>query len=309
MSSTQLYHLENDYWQVGVLPGVGASIAYGRVRLKDKWVHVLRPTDAAEYTNASASSAFLMMPWTNRIRDGRFTFGDETFQLTEIKEDGTARHGVVRQRHWQVAYATDNFIRLKFDSAQHEGVDFPWRFQAEVIYQLDENDFLVTIKIRNSDDRAYPAGFGWHPYFVREADMGEVELRLPCATNYELEDGLPMRKAAQPVSEALDFRRKRALDSQQIDDVFSGRIDHWPALIHYPARELGLSSYADALFRHFVLFTPSEQNYFALEPVTQVNDGFNMHEAGDENSGVFVLESGEQKHASLFLRLAAGDQQ
>lgn len=308
MSSTQLYHLENSFWQVGALPGVGASIAYGRARLEDGWVQVLRPTDAADYTDASASSAFLMMPWSNRIRDGRFTFRDEMYQLQEIKDDGTARHGVVRQQHWHVAYATDSFIRLKCDSGQRESVDFPWHFQGEVIYQLDETDFMVTIKIRNSDKRAFPAGFGWHPYFVRGAEMGQVELRVPCAANYELACGLPTREGPQAVSEALDFRRKRRLDSRPIDDVLSGRIDHLPAQIHYPARHLSLGFYADALFRHFALYAPSEEPYFALEPVTQVNDGFNMHEAGDTNSGVFVLESGEQRQASLFLRLGSGDE-
>lgn len=308
MSSTQIYHLENDFWQVGVLPGIGASLAYGRVRLEDQWVHVLRPTDAADYRNASATSAFLMMPWTNRIRDGRFTFRGETYQLNDIQADGAARHGVARGRHWQVAYATDAFIRLKFNSAQHEALDFPWRFQAEVIYQLDENDFMVTIKIRNSDHRAFPAGFGWHPYFLRGRELEDVELRLPCELNYDLEMGLPTSAAPQSLPEALDFRRARMLGDGTIDDIFSGRIDHLPALIHYPARQLRLDFYAEAPFRHFVLFAPLDQPYFALEPVTMVNDGFNMLEAGDDNSGVFVLESGEQRHASAYLRLGNGNE-
>ena len=76
-----------------------------------------------------------------------------------------------------------------------------------------------------------------------------------------------------------------------------------PALIDYPARQVGLQFYADAIFRHFVLYAPQDQGYFALEPVTMVNDGFNLDEAGDENSGVFVLESGEHRHGSAFLRL------
>ena len=307
MSSMQLYHLENDFWQVGVLPGVGASLAYGRVRLGDEWVHVLRPTDAADYRNASATSAFLMMPWTNRIRDGRFTFRGASVQLNDIQADGTARHGVARGRHWQVAYATDAFIRLKFNSAQHEALDFPWRFQAEVIYQLDAHDFMVTIKLRNSDESAFPAGFGWHPYFVRGRELGDVELRLPCELNYDLESGLPTSAAPQALPEALDFRRGRPLGEASLDDVFSGRIDHAPALIRYSARRLRLDCYAEALFRHFVLFAPLDQAHFALEPVTMVNDGFNMHAAGDDNSGVFVLESGEQRHASAFLRLQLED--
>ena len=205
MSSTQLYHLENDYWQVGVLPGIGASLAYGRVWLEDRWAHVLRPTDVADFRNASATSAFLMLPWSNRIRDGRFTFRGETVQLREISDDGTARHGVARGRHWQVAYATEAFIRLKFNSAQHEALDFPWRFQAEAVYQLDGRDFIVTIKLSNSGDVAFPAGFGWHPYFVRGGALGAAELSLPCQTNYELEAGLPTQRGAASAAGGSGF--------------------------------------------------------------------------------------------------------
>ena len=227
MSSTQLYHLENDYWQVGVLPGIGASLAYGRVRLEDRWAHVLRPTDVADFRNASATSAFLMLPWTNRIRDGRFTFRGETVQLREISDDGTARHGVARGRHWQVAYATEAFIRLKFNSAQHEALDFPWRFQAEAVYQLDGRDFIVTIKLSNSGDVAFPAGFGWHPLFRAREGVGRGRAEL--ALSDELRAGTrdcPRSAAPQALPEDLDFRRGRALGGQTIDDVFSGRIDH-----------------------------------------------------------------------------------
>ncbi len=113
MISTQLYHLENSDRQIGVLRRTGASIAYGRVRHEGRWKHLLRPTDAADYGNASACAAFLMIPRSNRIRDGRFNFAGEDFQLEELSSDGIARHGVVRQRAWVVAYATETILRLE----------------------------------------------------------------------------------------------------------------------------------------------------------------------------------------------------
>ena len=63
--------LENEYWQVGILPETGASIAFGRVRRDDTWVDVMRPTDLADYDNPSQCASFVLMPWSNRIRDLR----------------------------------------------------------------------------------------------------------------------------------------------------------------------------------------------------------------------------------------------
>ena len=54
-----------------------------------------------------------MISWSNRIRDGRFNFVGEDFQLEELSNDGTARHRVVRQRASVVAYATETILQLE----------------------------------------------------------------------------------------------------------------------------------------------------------------------------------------------------
>ena len=109
MISTQLYPLENSHWQIGVLPRTGASIAYGRVRHEGRWKHLQPPTDAADCGNAGACAAFLMIHRSNRIRDGRFSFVGEDFQLEKLSSDGTARHEIVRQRAWVV----DSILQLE----------------------------------------------------------------------------------------------------------------------------------------------------------------------------------------------------
>ena len=301
MSTIQAQKLQNKHWQVGILPQTGASIAFGRVRYEGIWLDVMRPTRKADYGNASLSSCFLMIPWSNRIRDGRFRFDGRSYQLGELKSDGTAMHGAVRQRGWSVGHVTETSIQLAFDSARHKQVNFPFRFRAEVIYQLDEADFMMTIKIRNVDHRVFPAGFGLHPYFVRGA--GAVQLSVPCAMNYELDNALPTRGYPQSLPKELDFRALRALDAQVIDDVFTARIDHLPAQIVYPEWNLRLAFYADALFKHFVLYTPANQPFFALEPITNANDGFNLYDDGMEDTGVFLLEPGQEKQGTASLRL------
>jgi aldose 1-epimerase len=49
---------------------------------------------------------------------------------------------------------------------------------------------------------------------------------------------------------------------------------------------------------HVVVYTPrdadgSPNEFFCVEPVTMVNDGFNLREQGEQGTGVRTLEPGE----------------
>ena len=61
-------------------------------------------------------------------------------------------------------------------------------------------------------------------------------------------------------------------------------------------------SRADTIYEHLIAYAPPEQPFFAVEPVTNANDGFNLFEQGIAGSGVFVLEPGEQQSGTIRLR-------
>ena len=65
----------------------------------------------------------------------------------------------------------------------------------------------------------------------------------------------------------------------------------------YP--EATIHMVADLLFEHLIFYAPPGQNFFAVEPVTNMNDGFNMYAKGVTGSGVFVLEPGQEQTATI----------
>jgi aldose 1-epimerase len=293
----ELLVLENAFWQVGILPQTGASIAFGRVRHGDAWVDVMRPTAEADYGNASNCSSFIMMPWSNRIRDARFRFRGVDYPLEVSGKDGTAIHGDVRKRPWQVDRADAIQIDLHIDSAEHAGVNFPFRFYGKARYALDECDFYMALTLTNMDTQPMPAGFGHHPYFVK-ADG--VQLEIPFAQEYELIDSMPT-KAAVAIRPEADFRTLRPLGDTVLDHLLTGRMGDAPSRIVYP--DVGLSFYSDPIFQHVIAFAPPGKLFFAVEPVSNINDGFNLFEQGIADTGVFVLEAGESRSGSMHLTL------
>jgi aldose 1-epimerase len=58
----------------------------------------------------------------------------------------------------------------------------------------------------------------------------------------------------------------------------------------------------DAVFKHIVLYCPVGERFFALEPVTNCNNGFNMAEEGIEDTGTIELEPGEEIRGEIYFR-------
>jgi len=61
---------------------------------------------------------------------------------------------------------------------------------------------------------------------------------------------------------------------------------------------------ADAILEQLVLYAPLGATFFAVEPWTNANDGFNLLANGIRGSGIFVLQPGEERSAAFTLRSA-----
>src|SRR6266542_1576165 len=122
--------LENDVWQIGLLPETGMSTAFGRIKHGGAWLDFMRPTAEASYRYPSDCASFLLVPWSNRLRDARFRFRGKTYQLASNMRDGTAIHGVGREHPWAVERADGRQLAASFDSRAHENIAFPFAFTA-----------------------------------------------------------------------------------------------------------------------------------------------------------------------------------
>jgi aldose 1-epimerase len=298
--------LENEHWRVGVVPETGASVAFGQVRIDGEWLDVLRPTPPESLRDHRDCASYVLAPWSNRVRDGRLLFNGREWQLRLTDGDGTAIHGTANEFRWRVLDRTPTRLVLGLDSAGFVGVNFPWQFRTEVTYALDGERFEWRTALANADDEAFPAGFGHHPYFVRQlrdaaggALGAEALLQINCARGYRLEDSMALEEAGEPPTRA-DFRELRALGDTFVDDCLTGRTSDVAARISYPGA-LDLAVEADPLLSHVVVFLPVGQPFFAVEPVTNANDAFTLDAAGVSGVGVFRLQPGETREATFAL--------
>ncbi|GEL94128.1 aldose 1-epimerase [Cellulomonas composti] len=301
--------LRSSVWELDVLPGTGACLGAGRIRTGDGvWRDLLRPTRTfAGLGEPERCASFPMIPWSNRVAGGVLRFRGRTWQLQQNAADGTAIHGAARYVPWQVTALSERAISLELDTRAFVGMNFPWNFVAGITYALDGPDLEVTTSLRNVDDEPFPAGLGHHPYFERALlPVGSQHpyegtgplLEIPAHRSYELTGAMPSGPSV-PVAPRADFRTPRRLGGALVDDVLTAFEPGRPVRMTYDDPGLVVEMHRDPAFSHLVVYAPRGRSYFAVEPATNVNDGFSLHDAGVPGTGVLVLAPDEQTTATF----------
>ena len=292
---------------LALAPQVGGSIASfhrawqedGRQRRTD-W---LRPASAEGLARCDplAMASFPLLPFCNRIRDGRASFEGRDIRFPP-NHPGSASphplHGIGWQRPWSVLAATASEASLTLDVPASPA--WPWRFSARQDIALTDRQLAVGMTLTNTDDAAMPAGIGHHPYFPHTPGT-----RLSSVTAAMwLGDREAMPTALEVTDAVRQLRAGVTLSELDLDNNFVGwerraEVD-WPADAHGPRR--GVTLDAQAPLDYFVLYCPGGADHFCAEPVSQCTDWLNLLPThGPQPLGGARLEPGESLTARFTL--------
>jgi aldose 1-epimerase len=235
------------------------------------------------------------------VKYGRFTFQGERYQLAlNFGSHPHAIHGNAWQRPWWVEAQDAASARIAFahDPARDGAASWPFAYSATQSFRLGGAGVEIELTLRNDDTRPAPAAFGLHPYFPRTA-----QARLTARLNGMWRaDATLIPTEHGPLPPTLDFSAGRSLREVECDNCFTG----WqgPAAIEWPERRLRLTIEASPEFGNLVIFVPPGRDFFAVEPVTNVNDAFNLAAAGVGETGLVVLAPGATLSGTVRLRVA-----
>ena len=273
---------------VDLAPQSGGSIA--RFRVGDT-ADLLRPMTAEAIASGRGNDAacYPLVPFSNRIADGRLAFDGQTIRL-EPNWPGVRHpmHGEGWARPWSVVRHDERSADLVHG---HDGsTGWPFRYRARQSFRLDDDGLKVAMAIENLERRAVPAGLGLHPFFVRDA---ETELAFRAAAVWlSDEEVLPTERIAVPP--AWDHSSSRAAQPG-LDNCFEG----WrgPARIRDEKLSLRLTS----SLPYLVVFTPPARDYFCVEPVSHVPNA--IHMADPAAHGLRTLQPGQTWDAWMRLQV------
>jgi aldose 1-epimerase len=293
MSPSDILKLQRGEFDLDLCPELGACVTGFRHHGRD----LFRPAGAALLSGGDLffASCFPLVPFSNRIADARFTFQGGVYHLTpNLPPEPHAIHGQGWQNPWVVAAASASRAELTF---RHTVSGTPLDYRAHQTLALRDDALEVALELTNAGDGPMPAGIGLHPYFPRSASV-------TLAANLDhvwLADERKIPKEGMPLPAAWDFARGLPLAPLDLDHCFGG----WDgrAELRWPEADLALTIEAAPVFGHLVIYVPPGENFFCIEPVSHVNDGFNLFERGVKGTGVRVLMPGETLAGTIRFRV------
>ena len=299
MQNESLIALSSSRFTAGICPHLGGSLVY--FSLADATaVDFVRPTTARALAerNVRQTSGYPLVPYSNRIGDGRFRIDDVNYRL-DVNSTTPLHpiHGVGWVRPWNVrniksirtaqgTLISRVTLALTHIASGESDKAWPWSFEAIQNYDLDDERLRWGISVTNRDICPMPAGIGMHPFFAKSPRM-EVEFAARSAWRNDARV-LPLGRT--PVPAEWNFAQLRTIADLDVNNCFEGWSGH--ARIVWPDRGWGLAIAADKVFGHLVVFTSPGLDSIALEPTSHVNNALNLCDRYTD-AGMQVLAPGE----------------
>jgi aldose 1-epimerase len=240
----------------------------------------------------------LLVPWPNRLRDGRYDFEGETHQVPLSEPDKqNAIHGFLRWESWQVADRADD--RVVVEHMLHPRAGYPFALHTAVEYRVGAAGLRATVTATNLGDRGCPYGMGVHPYLrVDEDRVDSYWIESPANTLLTSDGRAIPTGVADVTGTVYDFRSPRRVGDTVIDTAFTdvprepdGRawVRAWNS-----DRSHGVGIWMDERYPYYMVFTGDSlpdrgerRRSLAVEPMTCAPNAFASGE------GLLTLAAGE----------------
>ncbi|GBR52040.1 aldose 1-epimerase [Neokomagataea thailandica NBRC 106555] len=271
---------------VTLFPELGGAMGVWKFDGEDVFLPVGNPDLKAQ--KGEAVGAYPLVPYSNRIANGRFEVDGQTYQLDKnMGEHPHTIHGNAWELPWTVAHKTDSHAVLVLEhrpnvEARADERQWPFAYRAALIYQLHNDGLAVEMVVENLDTVEQPVGFGFHPFL---AAQGPATLRFDADAAWVTdENGLPVRQ--EKTQNEWSFTQPVDAHARFIDNCFSGFKGE--AELVRPDVGLTIRIEADPVFGHVVVFTAPDGPFVAVEPVTNMTDAINHPEIAGR--GLHVLK-------------------
>ncbi len=248
--------LKRDGIELEIAPLRGGGI----VKFQVNAVDIFRPWDR-ENLSPLALSNFPLVPFSGRIENGRFQIGGREINLpiTADVDPQHAIHGHGWQVPWHIMAKGTESLHLRYE---HTADAWPWAYRSDQVFTLTPSGYTHEISIENLGATPMPAGLGLHPYFPRKGAGVETKF----TGKWKLgPDRIPQE--LEPITGNVDW-----FGGPQIDHGFE-RDGGGAILLSWPTHLLTITPNDD--LPHTVIYVPSCEDYFCVEPVSHTANAIN----------------------------------
>jgi aldose 1-epimerase len=239
----------------------------------------------------------VLVPWPNRVRDGRWTHNGRTLQLDITEPDrGNAIHGLLCNTPYELIERGEDAICLRAHVFPQNG--YPFRLDTRVRYTLTVDGIQVVHTVRNVGSACAPVAVGAHP-FLAIGDVPTDSLQLTVSADHHIDVDARLNPVGSAPVQGTDWdlRGGGVVGTLNLDDAWSCPTTPGSGSTHRLTAPDGrtVSLWADEQFGYVQVFITREFPHrgelitaVAIEPMTAPADAFNSGE------GLRWLEPGER---------------
>ncbi|MGV3555622.1 MAG: aldose 1-epimerase [Croceibacterium sp.] len=250
--------LQSGEWRAQLRPEIGGCLS----SLTLDGVEILRTMPEGS-RQPLESACFPLVPYCNRIRDGRVVWAGREVQMpANFPPEPHSLHGLGWQQPWKITREAGFKCSL---AHSHDGSGgWPWAYEAEQRVRLGLQGCAITLDVTNRADTAMPCGLGLHPYLRRRP---ETQVAFAANAMLEVDEGLIPTGATTPAGE---WSGGRSLPARTIDHCLAD----WNGTAQV-SDDLGSVSLRARGARFLHLYAPADGSALCLEPVSHQPDGVN----------------------------------
>ena len=246
----------------------------------------------------------ILAPWPNRIRDGKYSFNKNDYQLpiNEVSKNNSL-HGLVANSLWEITFQNQSKVILEY--LLDQPAIYPGKLQLQVTYEIIESGIEIAVLSENIGDISAPYGVSIHTYLVAGESVknNELFLQIPADQFLEVDTERLLPIKLQPVDGTnFDFINSKKISDLFIDHAFKYSSKYPRSISLLNAEGKGAEMIFDDQSKWIQIHTADRdlqadsRMAVAIEPMTCPPDAF--------NSGIdlIVLEPGKKHEYKLKIK-------
>lgn len=127
----------------------------------------------------------ILFPIVGTLKNNSFHYKESEYHLP--------RHGFAREMEFELIEKLENSAKFSLTSSEESRKLYPFDFELQICYSLEENKLNIDYKVINKNDSILPFSIGAHPAFALPKPFEDYALLFEneeILTSYELENDL-----------------------------------------------------------------------------------------------------------------------
>lgn len=236
----------------------------------------------------------ILFPIVGTLKNNCFTYNDNSYHLL--------RHGFARDYEFELLNQTENQAVLALKANVETKKVFPFDFELQLYYTLQDSKLILTYKIINKDDVTIPFSIGAHPAFALPQPFTNYALEFEhteTLKSYQLENDLLSDKTN--TIEMVGNMLPLAYSLFENDALIFKKLNSKKITILENKNPLIRIQFDD--FPHFGIWTKTNAPFICLEPWLGYSDPVDSSGNILEKEAIQLVESNTTFHCHFSIEI------